>query len=390
MSIRNRRGAVLLLSVATLTGAAGCGRKLPPEAPLQVLPAKVEPVRLSQEGSDAVLRFPYPSRTSTGTALEGLTKVTVYRELLPAPQGAMVPPSPAGAMREREERLFLTRAEKVRELTRSDLDAVTSGGDVIVRDSLSTLFAGKRLGRVFLRYGVTATRDRRKVSEISPLVTIRPLVPPGEPTGLTALVEEGLVCLEWERPAAMLDGTKPVTVEAYAVFRRECVPGAERVYEEPIAFEKLQWFVDRTVQPDRRYCYTVRGTPPGVPRPTGGPRGKEEPIALGPPADEVMADTRDVFPPPRPEGVQVLPEVDGNRLVWNPVLAPDLDHYRLYRRSGPSAPWERLPFAASDTTWFDTGRDLHAIYAVSAVDRSGNESPKSEAASDSDSSGGPR
>src|SRR5450759_842808 len=103
MSIRIRRSAVLLLWVATLTGAAGCGRKLPPEAPLQVLPAKVEPIRLSQEGSDAVLRFPYPSRTSTGTALEGLTKVTVYRELLPAPQGAMVPPPPAGATREREE-----------------------------------------------------------------------------------------------------------------------------------------------------------------------------------------------------------------------------------------------------------------------------------------------
>lgn len=374
----SRRGTFLVLWVAALTGAAGCGRKLPPEAPLQVLPAKVEPVRLSQEGSDAVLRFPYPSRTSTGTALEGLTKVTVYRELLPAPQGAMVPPSPAGALREREERLFLTRAEKVRELTRLDLDAMTSGGDVIVRDSLSTLFAGKRLGRVFLRYGVTATRDQRKVSEISPLVTIRPLVPPGEPTGLTALVEEGLVCLEWERPAAMLDGTKPVTVEAYAIFRRECVPGAEPVYEEPIAFEKLEWFVDRTVQPDRKYCYTVRGTPPGASRP----------IALGPPADEVTADTRDVFPPPRPEEFQILPEVDGNRLVWNPVLAPDLDHYQIYRRSGPSAPWERLPFATSDTTWFDAGRDLHAIYAVSAVDRSGNESRKSEAASDS--SEGPR
>ena len=375
-----RSALVLLLLPASLAGGLGCGRKLPPEAPLQVLPARVEPIRVSQEGSDAVLRFPYPSRTSTGADLVGLTRVTVYRELLPAPQGAMTPAPPAGAVREREEKLFLNRAEKVRELTRSDLDGLTVGGDVVLRDSLSALFAGKRLGRVFLRYGITATRDRRKVSELSPLVSFRPLVPPGEPKGLTALAGEGTVCLEWERPAAMLDGSAPVSVEGYAVFRRECVPGAEPVYDEPIAIEKLEWFFDRTAQPDRKYCYTVRGIPPGAPRPTGVPRSKEEPLALGPPAEEAMADTRDVYPPPAPEGFQVLPELEGNRLVWNPVQVPDLDHYLIYRRAGPAAPWERLPFAASDTTWFDTGRNPDAAYAVTAVDRAGNESPRSEAA----------
>ena len=69
--------------------------------------------------------------------------MTVYRELLPAPQGAVTPAPPTGAMREREEKLFAARAEKVRELTRSDLDAATAGGDVVLRDSLSALFSGK-------------------------------------------------------------------------------------------------------------------------------------------------------------------------------------------------------------------------------------------------------
>lgn len=376
-----------LLGAAVLAGAA-CGRKLPPEAPLQVLPARVEPVRVTQEGSDTVLRFPYPSRTTTGAPLDGLSKVTLYRELLPAPTGAMTPPPPSGPARDREERLFLGRAEKVRELTRSDLDAATSGGDVILRDSLTGLFTGNRLGRVFLRYGLTATRDRRKVSEISPLVSIRPLVPPGAPRALTVLVEEGSVCLEWERPAAMLDGSLPVVVDTYAVFRREWAAGAEAVYDDPIAFEKHEWFFDRTAQPDRKYAYTVRGIPPGTPRPTGAPRSKDEPVAYGPPADEVVADTRDVFPPPAPEGFQVLPELGGNRLVWNPVLAPDLDHYRLYRRNAAGSPWERLGPVGADTTWFDPGPGRSVTYAVTAVDRSGNESPRAEAAAGT--SGGAR
>ena len=81
-----------------------------------------------------------------------------------------------------------------------------------------------------------------------------------------------------------------------------------------------------------------------------------------------------------PEGFQVLPELEGNRLVWNPVQVPDLDHYRIYRRIGSSAPWKRLPFSGSDTTWFDAGRRPDAAYAVTAVDKAGNESPRSEAA----------
>jgi hypothetical protein len=350
-----------------LAAAAGCGRKLPPEAPLEVLPARVDPLRVAQEGSDAVLRFPYPSKTSSGSPLQGLTKVTVYRELLPAQQGARVPPSPSGPQRDREEKQFLTRAEKVVELERAELDRFTSGGELIVRDSLSALFSGKRLGRVFLRYGVTATRDRKKVSELSPLVAVRPLAPPDAPDGLAALVTEGRVCLEWQPPTAMLDGSTPVVIGGYAIFRRECVPGAEPVYEDPIGFAKTAWHVDDQVQPDRVYCYTVRAAP-----------SEEKPVVLGPPALEVAVDTRDVYPPPAPEGFQVLPEIDGNRLVWNPVLAPDLHHYVLYRRGGAPPAWEPLSVSETGTTWFDAGAPPDAVYAVSSVDRAGNESARAE------------
>src|ERR1035441_97399 len=73
------RISLFFLSLSLLTG---CGRKLAPEPPLQVLPARVEPVRLSQEGSDVVLRFPYPSQTNAGGTLTNLTGMTVYRELI--------------------------------------------------------------------------------------------------------------------------------------------------------------------------------------------------------------------------------------------------------------------------------------------------------------------
>jgi hypothetical protein len=347
----------------------GCGRKLAPEPPLQVLPARVEPVRLSQEGSDAVLRFPYPSRTNGGETLTNLTGVTVYRELLGASEGQKPPETPREtAARQREEKGFRARAETIQTLSRTELDAATVGRDVVVRDPLVPLFREGRLGRVFLRYGVTAERDRKKVSELSPLVTLFPRVPPDRPFAVAPTVEEGRVCLDWRAPAAMLDGARPAKIAGYALYRRDA---ADEEYEDrPLGIAiGATTYVDSTVVPDRNYVYTVRAAPVA-----------ELPLVLGPAADEVAVSTRDVFPPPAPEGVLILLEAGGARLVWNPSLAGDLASYRVYRRDKDG--WKRIAEGLKDPVYFDAGvPDAGAAptpagaYGVTAVDKSGNESP---------------
>lgn len=358
----SRSRPVLLLLAAAL--ASGCGRKIAPEAPLQVIPARPEPLRVSQEGSDVVLRFPFPSKTIQGSPLTNLTRVTVYREIVPAPPGARAPePADGAAEREREEKLFRQRAEAIRDLPREGLDEVTVGSELIVRDPMLPLFVEKRLGRVFLRYGVTATRDRKRVSPLSPLVSIAPKVPPAEPLGLSATVEEGRVCLEWLPPDGMLDGSKPASVAGYAVYRRE---EAEESYGEWLGVAGRPPFVDTAVAAGKRYVYTVRAAPTA-----------DLPPVLGPAADEVVADTRDVFPPAVPEGLLVLSEDGGNRLVWNPGLARDLAGYRVWVRDG-AGDWRRLADGLTDPAFFDRGAPAGRRYAVTAVDAAGNESGRAE------------
>jgi hypothetical protein len=350
-----------VVSAASLAAAA-CGRKLTPEAPLQVIPARVQPLRVTQEGADVVLRFPYPSVTTQGTELTGLSKVTIYRELLAAREGAR-PPQPAedGSMREREEKEFLTKAQILRTLTRGDLDEATSGSDVVVRDPLLPLYKEKRLGRVFLRYGITATREKKRTSALSPLVAVLPRVPPDRPLALVATVEEKRVCLDWLRPEAMLDASLPVVAGAYAVYRREA---GEEDYGPPLGIaEKITLFIDETIQPERKYLYTVRAAPTA-----------DRPLVLGAAADEVKVDTHDVFPPPLPEGLIVLGEDIGNRLVWNPVLAGDLAGYRVYRWDPEASRWKRIADGVKDTGHFDAEGKPKARYGVSAYDKSGNES----------------
>jgi hypothetical protein len=339
----------------------GCGRKLPPVAPLLVLPARVDPVRISQEGSDIVLRFPYPTLTNGGATLTNLTKVTVQREIAGAREGQRVPPPPAdAAARGREEKSFKARAEIVATLAPADLDAATAGSDVVFRDPLIPLYREKRIGHVMLRYAVTATRDRKRVSELSAIVSIIPRVPPDRPLEVVATVEERRVCLDWLPPAAMLDGATPAVVAGYAIYRREA--SDEEFDDKPLGVAiGVTTYVDENVRPDRFYVYTVRAAPVA-----------DVPFILGPAADQVAVSTKDVFPPPAPEGLLALVESGGTRLVWNPSLAADLAFYRIYRLDGGTR--TRIADNLKDPIFFDAGASGRA-YGVTAVDKSGNESP---------------
>jgi hypothetical protein len=322
-------------------------------------------VRIGQEGRYVVLRFPYPSLTNAGTALTNLSKVTVLREIAGARDGQRVPLPPSDTVeRVREEKAFRARAETIAELSPTDLDAATVGPDVVYRDPLIPLYQEKRIGHVMLRYAVTATREEKRVSELSAIVSIVPRVPPGRPLRLVPTVEENRVCLDWWPPAAMLDGAKPVVVAGYAVYRREA--GDEEYDEKPLGVViGGTTYVDETVRPDRMYVYTVCAAPVA-----------QLPLILGPPADQAPVSTRDVFPPPAPEGVLVLVESGGTRLVWNPSLAPDLASYRVYRLDGDAR--LRLADGLKDPLFFDGGQKGRA-YGVTAVDKAGNESPMSTA-----------
>jgi fibronectin type 3 domain-containing protein len=110
---------------------------------------------------------------------------------------------------------------------------------------------------------------------------------------------------------------------------------------------------------------------------------------MGEPSAEVKIHTKDVFPPAAPTGLQAVASGVGQQpfvdLTWAPNTEPDLAGYNVYRHEAGAAP-EKINSELLKTPAY---RDTTAaaghkhFYAVTAVDLRGNESAKSEEASES-------
>jgi fibronectin type 3 domain-containing protein len=184
--------------------------------------------------------------------------------------------------------------------------------------------------------------------------------------------EEGRICLEWLEPTRDLLGRPDVKVGGYFVYRRAL---DDPDYGDPVNAKPATGpgYVDTAAPYGGPLVYTVRATLP------------DKPKIEGPPSEEAAVDYRDVFPPPAPPRLDALPEASLVRLVWDPVGAPDLAGYAVFRREGNGAPARLNAELVVDAFYNDTtAQPGHKyVYTVRAVDRAGNQSaPSPEAAAE--------
>ena len=112
----------------------------------------------------------------------------------------------------------------------------------------------------------------------------------------------------------------------------------------------------------------------------GPPRIESEPSPIA------GANFKDLVAPPPPTGLTALVETGAVRLVWDPVDAPDLAGYKVYRTEGTGIeqlrPIGTIPLTPvqllTATNYRDTGVNagISYYYEVVSVDKTGNESTK--------------
>ncbi len=199
---------------------------------------------------------------------------------------------------------------------------------------------------------VRLLNDRGKDAGWSPpvILTVVPLVE--KPKDLVAEAQPAGVHLKWTSSAPK-----------FRVFRHlPAGPGFEQ-----IATPDKPEYADN-VDFDKEYSYYVQALVPA-----GDATAESEDSAT------VSITPKDIFPPAAPVGLQFILGGKTIELTWTHNTEPDIAGYRVYR-AFESNGFERIKDTQESTSYSDRNIEpgKHYRYAVTAVDRAGNESKMSE------------
>lgn len=363
------------LAALVLIVLAACGKRGDPHPPVPQIPKATSDLVVAQRGSHLLLSWSYPSLTTAGKSLPVVRRVVVYRyvEGFPAeinvtdPQPialfAKIPPlTPAQ---------FAKLRTRVDSIESANLPAATAGARLTYEDNPPLRTTDGRPERITY---VVQTEGSSATGEMSNLASIVPLEVPLPPAGLTAAAKPEGIELTWQAPEKGIGGAAKPPLAGYNVYRF-----AEGQTEEDAAPANPAPVTRTTytdVPPYGTFNYFVRAVA------SAGP-----PVIESDPSATVKATYKDLLPPPVPTGLAALVETKAVRLIWEPVDAPDLAGYMVYRSEGSGIPLSSvskpIPLTAkpiTDANFRDTAPDpgISYFYEVSAVDKSGNESKRAK------------
>jgi hypothetical protein len=366
--MRNTAGR--LVAATALVLVVACGKRGDPRPPVPVIPQATSDLVVTQRADKVILSWSYPALTTAGRSLTGVRRVVVYRYVEPLP-GETTPgiadplPNPGpnpdqpasitqfGTIPGLSPTQFIKLREQVDSIEGARLPAATSGAKLLFEDKPPFTTSDSRPVR--LTYAVVTEGEEMK-SDLSNLAMIVPVDPGAPPTEVRAEPNAQGVKLSW-KPAAD-------TRLRFNVYRT--APGElPDEFGTPINATPIDKtnYDDAPAYGTYDYRVTVVASP-GPPRVESG---------LSAAANVTF---KDLVPPPPPTNITVLVETSRiARLIWDPVDAPDLRGYNVYRTEG-TARLLLTPHPAQQTFFGDESlqHGVNYFYSVTSVDKSGNES----------------
>jgi len=367
MKILHKRLQLVLAGLIGLTGCASIGPPLPPSLELPKPPTDL---RAARKGDQVKLTWTIPARTTDRESLRYLGKTRVCRSLAATvkecetPVGEAAPPADFAS----------SRKSTSKKVSASFTDTLSSAIEQEHATGSAT-------------YAVEVLNSAGRGAGMSNQVHVAlvPTLPPFGGFGAQATGQG--VLLSWKCPAAEGRGD---TKYLFRIYRRaeanetriaqvdatSCAAGLGNENK------KDRSFLDESIEWEKAYFY--RAAVVSVVEVAGKPTVEVE----GEDTEEVKVFAHDIFPPGVPTGLQAVFSGEGQQafidLVWAPVTDADLEGYNVYRHEDGAAA-VKLNSEAVKTPGF---RDMQVVagkvyfYAVSAVDQRGNESGRSEEASE--------
>lgn len=338
----------------------GCGKRRPPLPPVERVQQRTELLSGAQQGNEVILRWPAPPRNAPDSSVQSIRRIDVYR--LAEKPGAPL------ALTEAD---FSARSTLIGSVT---YDQVKSAGENLTYiDKLELAGQPTRL-----RYAVRYVNASGQRAAFSNFVLIEPAARIAEPPVLVSTgneISETAITITWRPPTANIDGSTPVNLLGYNVYRldeSQSEPTQTPINSAPVSGTE---YVDKNFKFGANYRYIVRTVSLG----TGGAQVESlnsNALAISP---------RDIFPPAAPVNVSVAPGRVGVLSLFFPAnTEPDVAGYFIYRSLDPNLPkeqWTRLNQSLLTRTTYqddkvESGKRYY--YYVTAVDTAGNTSRPSE------------
>lgn len=332
---RTRIAAVAAAAIALGGTLAGCGKRGDPEPPESAVPEAIDDLVAASVDGTVRLTWSAPQQNLDGSSPPELVGFQVLHSFRPFGITDATP----------------TPAE-LRFVLPIPLD---DEGEPMIGQAFTIVDREPRVGALNT-YRVVSYSDVALESPSSNLAVVPWEVPPNAPSAPRAIPEGTYVVLEWSAPATRADGT-PIEGElGYRVYRSAADEDLALVTPEPVA--RTSW-TDRKAPADVPLTYVVRAVLPAG-----------DGVVEGASSEAAKIIAQDLSPPPVPRNLIGTRTGRGVELRWNPVDAPDLGGYHVYR-GAPGQGFERLTTSPTLRAGYRDDRPPSgaARYRVTAVDR---------------------
>ncbi|HAF15884.1 MAG TPA: hypothetical protein DCK99_19770 [Blastocatellia bacterium] len=350
----------MLLSVFV---AADCGKRRPPLPPIERVQQRTELLSGVQRGNQVILSWPAPQRNASDQSVQSIRRIDVYRL-------AEKPRAPLGLTEEE----FAARSTLIGSVT---YDQIKSAVDNLTyTDTLELAGEPARL-RYAVRY-VNAAGQRAAFSNFLLLMPAARIAQAPTMIATGQEVSENAITIAWQPPSANIDGSTPVNLLGYNVYRME---EAERESSEtPINSSLVSGtqYVDKNFKFGDNYRYLVRAVSLG----TEG----DQVESLN--SNSISVSPRDVFKPSAPASITVAAAPGRLSLFFPANPEPDIAGYNVYRSTDPNLPkeqWTKMNATLLTRTTFqdekvESGKRYY--YYLTAEDQVGNVSAPAEVVSE--------
>ena len=311
-----------LPAVAALV-LAGCGYIGEPLPPLANVPPRVTDLAALQRGGRIIVQFTVPTKTTEGHPIPPPLRLDLR----------------AGTADQFEENQWAAGARQIP-------PAATAAG--VARYEIPAAdWTGKEV-----IFGMRVVAGNGKHSLWSNFVVVPVVAAPEKPGGIAPVTTAQGVRLTWQAR-----GTD------FRVFRKTGDGGYA-----PVADVQTPEWTDPGTEFGTRYTYVVQSIVK-----LGNRKEAESDLS-----DEASIVPRDIFPPAAPQGVQASSAPNSIELNWERNTEEDLNGYRVYRAEG-NGTLEKIADVSVVPSYSDRKAEHGKTwrYAISAVDRAGNESPRS-------------